>query len=714
MIDFEKYFRELKQTYKENDLDFLELNNTKENLLLHLYSFYHYADGDEDKIFDLTQNVRFNPINDNVMHGFLPNPEAEGEILDILCVHYATEFDPNKVYDMVQKVKQVVMQVKTSTYPRMAMDSGLQNYWGKYSPENINIKVITNCTYGDKKKVKSFVDDLVKGADYITAEVIFGDDIEEEVLTTRDEAKDVESAELSLFNSKSYLQYEDSIIVSISAKSLKDLYQKYSKSGLFSANLRYYIKKPKVDDKIVESITTDYDNFWYKNNGIIILCDSFDLNQETQKVVLHNFSIINGGQTTTLIGKTAFDNDFAIVCKIIPRRYEDDSAQAEFISNVAEASNTQKAISSKDLIANKPEQRMLKEELKGVNIWLTIKNGDAAPDKTIYKEAWQKGKNDELAQLIYSFIYQKPGIARNNKASLFSDNKKYEQIFAPKYNMNLLKDLFVLRSAYTNYNKKVVKSTDDPVKIGLLKNGMYFMVAIFGVVSKLYFSPELLNQYKALSGDNAKEEYMLSGHTINHGILIGSGKSIQNAFNDVFDELYEKFYRRAFNRIKTIKPEIAYSNFTKTQSNYTSFVYECLKDYFEIGFGEKLTNLLKKIYINPTLTIMNDDDALFKDYMQEYFSPSDIENKIMKELEEKLREFRSTEWKKNLIKNKKAKAYEIFNDAEMKNFMKSRPQTIEEVKEKDCFDAKGVDSKLPKYGEKIVKIINAVLSKYPN
>ena len=37
-------------------------------------------------------------------------------------------------------------------------------------------------------------------------------------------------------------------------------------------------------------------------------------------LVLYNFSIVNGGQTTNLVGRASFDTDFAIMCKVIKNK----------------------------------------------------------------------------------------------------------------------------------------------------------------------------------------------------------------------------------------------------------------------------------------------------------------------------------------------------------------------------------------------------------
>src|SRR5574344_896160 len=123
-------------------------------------------------------------------------------------------------------------------------------------------------------------------------------------------------------------------------------------------NLRYYTKNQGIDDKIEDSIYFHPNDFWYLNNGIIVVCDDYSV--AGNEVKLQNFSIVNGGQTTRMIGEIPFNDDFYLVCKIIKSTFNNSEEKNKFIARVAEASNTQKPIKAKDIIANRVEQRNLK------------------------------------------------------------------------------------------------------------------------------------------------------------------------------------------------------------------------------------------------------------------------------------------------------------------------------------------------------------------
>jgi len=91
-------------------------------------------------------------------------------------------------------------------------------------------------------------------------------------------------------------------LVNVYAHSLRDLYDRYKDDGLFEQNFRYFVTNKRIDKDIQGSLEKKRDRFWYLNNGIIIGCKDF--HRDGKRVKLWDFSVINGCQTTTLIGST--------------------------------------------------------------------------------------------------------------------------------------------------------------------------------------------------------------------------------------------------------------------------------------------------------------------------------------------------------------------------------------------------------------------------
>ena len=183
---------------------------------------------------------------------------------------------------------------------------------------------------------------------------------------------------------------------------------------------------------------------------------------------------LDGQWETVKIPFLCFEDKFVeIACKIIKNKYESVDERLEFIANVAEATNTQKPIKDKDLIANRIEQRLLKRQLADAGIYCQIKRGEKV-NKKLYPAAWQNTTNEELGQFLLSFVYQKPGTARGSKASICGNKERYHLLFSKKYNSGLLSDLLKIKAFYKLWASRVKKTDDgtDPYKVGLVNNGM--------------------------------------------------------------------------------------------------------------------------------------------------------------------------------------------------------------------------------------------------
>ena len=285
----------------------------------------------------------------------------------------------------------------------------------------------------------------------------------------------VEEDNIAIFHEHGKItMHHNGLMVNISAHSLKELFNEYKNKGLFEQNFRYYIVNKRIDTDIRNSLAKqdDRDNFWFLNNGIIIACRYFK--RDGNNIKLEKFSIVNGCQTTTLIGKDTSrisGKDFAIHCKIVkpPKDLNDFKGNnkekqeqyeehfEEFVAKIAKASNSQKTINDRDLKSNAPEQRKLREYLgEGNNIYLEIKRGENKPkwEKT---QKWKSITNDLYGQLFLAFVLQQPGTARNSKSKIFSNNEIYNTIFKKNPNENLINMIIDLSRLNAEYERFISK-----------------------------------------------------------------------------------------------------------------------------------------------------------------------------------------------------------------------------------------------------------------
>lgn len=398
--------------------------------------------------------------------------------------------------------------------------------------------------------------------------IIYGDEIAEQIKNSNEPRSFVPHDKINIAKEHGHIAFgENGLLVNISANSLRDLYDRYASSGLFEQNFRYFIKNKKIDDSINDSLKSKRDEFWFLNNGIIIGCKHFELDGDNVK--LYDFSIVNGCQTTTLIGDykgKGQEEDFYLPCKIVKPPSE---AQFDrFIAAIAEASNSQKPISDRDLKSNKREQRNLQRDLmkEKPEIYLDIKRGEqllsAARKKQL--EDWQYIKNDMYGQLILSFHLQSPGTARSGKRKLFGDNNLYNKIFRRPFDKLGIVDLLKINSFYTEFLNTGVFT--DLVQESVAANGRFVTIAIIGFMLKI--------KRKKIDVKRVVKEDDWENHITEDNLVgrIFSGKLPDNykdylfgLFSDIILEVKDLYEHRE-------AEEKAVSNFFKTDSKYRNVI----------------------------------------------------------------------------------------------------------------------------------------------
>lgn len=389
------------------------------------------------------------------------------------------------------------------------------------------------------------------------------EDIENQIQSDWENIDKVAEASVLIDKPKNMLIYEndttEGILVNVSSRSIQQLYNKFLNQGLFDMNIRKFVSNKMVDKGINDSLDNDRENFWFLNNGLIIACDSY--NVDGNKIKLYGFSIVNGGQTTTLIGKYKGKNskEFYIPCKIIADKEKQKGI--DFFSKIAEATNSQKPIYARDLKSNSPEMKRLQKWLLDENVYLEIKRGDIKNKK-------YKIKNDELGQLIFSFVYQKPGTSRSGKKAIFENNDFYKRIFRQNYEKDAQKQKFILdlidlNQRFVSLSSSLEKGKElDLAEKDILKNGKQIIFAIMGV---LY----LLENNDLTLGDLNDDILILKTVNFVYGAFISNYKN---------DDLEDKIKRLIINIVQLLQEYYineyekgactSISNFFKTDLKY--------------------------------------------------------------------------------------------------------------------------------------------------
>ncbi|OQC00475.1 MAG: AIPR protein [Firmicutes bacterium ADurb.Bin099] len=709
MRSLEKFIINLKKEFDKCSIEGMDTASPIRKLL-YLYCYYHYFYADKSKLVDVIQGDVFDCSSVDRIAGIYIDPDADANDVDAIIVDYVQdgeEFDFPMALKSMKDAETMLIKALSDQVSRKPIDTILADKEYKFSSKKpLKIRLITNYSpknIGKKRSILNALQALKPEKEYITFHISFGYDIENEILEIEDPKEYVDSAIINIDSENNIVLFgeEKSLLVNISAKSLQELYEQYSYRGLFAQNLRYYVKNTKVDESIIDTIRTSPDLFWYLNNGIIIICDDYII--EGKDILLSNFSIINGGQTTKLIGEAEFKTDFYLQCKIIRNKHNDIGEKISFIYKVAEASNTQKPIKGKDLVSNRIEQRLLKRQLLDAGIYCQIKRGERV-NRKLYPEPWQNTTNEELGQLLLSFTYQKPGSARSNKASICGNKERYDLIFGKRYNSDFLIDLIKLKAYYKFWISYTKKNDDgsDAFKIGLVNNGMLFTVAIIGAISKLYYHQEYIQSINS-SGTSDERIEKISQHDIDHGFL--SDELEKEDYFELFELCYLNFFRPAFEFLISFKGGYIVSNFTKVDSNYKTYVFRQVCAVFASGIPEYLKSSFNRYLADVSKDDIERDKVLLFKYVNiisSDFGPTPgLSKEVVSSIKKALIDYRT-----KIYKLRRIKMYEVFNNTVCDRISNYAPTNMDALQNLKCLD----ETQLNLYGKDIVVIVNKVLN----
>ena len=676
---------DIKTLLKYAPADMELVGKVPELQMLKIFSFHYYFNGEENELTNLEDSIFYSRNDPFNIDGVFINSKLDEDTIECVYSYYVgnSKFDPLKVKKASSYITSTIKNILNNYFVNLVKASAdkLNSYLtdeNNYS-KNIVIRIITDAEVDEKEAFNLRRDLLLESVEYknyeISTEIVFGDEIAQSLQS--EPYPYVKFGTLIVDDPNNFAKYNNSsLICNISAKSLKELWKKEGSKGLLAMNLRYHVTGKNVDNKICETILNDPTNFWYKNNGITIVCNGFNL--IGNELRLEEFSIVNGGQTTYQIGTTPFDNDFFVTCKIIRNTYEDDYQKNVFISDVAEATNTQKPIKPKDLIANRPEQRILKEKFLKENIFMEIKRGDFC-DKATYKEPDQRTKNNELAQDLNSFVFFEPGQSRNSASKLFSEKEIYENIFIKhSYDIGFLKDVITLEKAIKDYQTIVTKNKNnkyDSESQNIVKNGLYYFMATIGYLLKIKYNNEYKNDTVQFLNNSFERKKRFTEMAFNHPFIKKIGNSYKERVKplfDVFDILLSEFIKKAYELDFQQFPTLIYSNWTKNNSGFERIVSN-IDAYIKVYNQNSILNIIWDAFEDIDLEQENANIDLYVDIIK---AKKEDYNKDLSALEIELRNKLFT-YRYDKAKALHVSETSIFSENQLVKIYKEKPRTKE-------------------------------------
>ncbi|MEE3485622.1 MAG: AIPR family protein [Bacteroidales bacterium] len=393
----------------------------------------------------------------------------------------------------------------------------------------------------------------------------FGNDIEQQIESCDNQKLCVDTDKLEIDDKDNYLKYEESIIVNISARSLQDL-QNRRRNGLLGMNLRYFIKQKAVDAGIADTIKKEPQNFWYKNNGLLIVCDDYKIDGKELK--LTNFSIVNGGQTTNRIGNLDITNDFYLQCKVVKINGASREESDALIAEIAKATNSQKPIKKADIKANSKEQLELHRRLEKINVFYMTKKGDKIPS-TLYP--WQVTTLEKLGKIAIATVVQLPGTARSNSQRMYDDDIYY--LIFSKTHERFLADSLKVSYYYDQFTRKGPKEgLDKETALPMVANGKTFQMACIAFLGKIRSSVFDYNSIAGALKDPDQAKAILRNMGDMEFLIKNKIDDEQECFFEIFriiaDEVLGYCYGNALEKATQEQAALAPSNYLKLDQNY--------------------------------------------------------------------------------------------------------------------------------------------------
>lgn len=194
----------------------------------------------------------------------------------------------------------------------------------------------------------------------------------------------------------------------------------------FEENVRIYLKqRSRINRNIKKTALSDNNSkFFYYNNGITIICKHYSYGDGISPIlILEDIQVVNGSQTIYSLYEAFKEEpsklkEVSLLCRI----YE-IKENKNLSANIAEYTNSQNPVKSRDIRSIDFVQQKLEDELKTLGYFYERKKNQYA------NESKEKRIDSEKAgQTLMAFYNEMPIEARANKSIIFGD--KYEEVFA--------------------------------------------------------------------------------------------------------------------------------------------------------------------------------------------------------------------------------------------------------------------------------------------
>jgi AIPR protein len=261
-------------------------------------------------------------------------------------------------------------------------------------------------------------------------------------------------------------------VCTVPAQEIARLVNEDTHGSVFDLNLRKFLGgRGAVNKDIMETCTSrgSAHEFWFLNNGITIVCDSFDPNPDADdpRVKLKNLQIVNGCQTATTLARAQKDGTLRPEVRVMARIYE--TPKGGLVDKIVLTTNNQNRISSRDLRANDIVQVDME---RAFAIYGLLYERKQRQHDTAGEDPKKIVPNEAVGQWYLAVVMKNPADGRGRKYKIWGEF--YDKIFAGKQPIEPYVVAVLLGRRVTEWiNASGYKKDTDDLRRVLAKRGAF-------------------------------------------------------------------------------------------------------------------------------------------------------------------------------------------------------------------------------------------------
>lgn len=202
---------------------------------------------------------------------------------------------------------------------------------------------------------------------------------------------------------------------------------------LFSKNIRGALAGTEVNQSIIGTARADPARFWFFNNGITAIAESFDqaphVNRKSGTFYFRRANVVNGAQTVSSLARAATEHpELVESADVFVRFVTLDDPDGDFARLVTRRTNTQNRVGGREFVALDPEQERIRMEFAVSGLRYAYRSGESVTDP-------EKGCDltDATVALSCAHGINEAVLAKREISRLWEDTSKppYKALFNP-------------------------------------------------------------------------------------------------------------------------------------------------------------------------------------------------------------------------------------------------------------------------------------------